>query len=134
MQAESLIGKTLVCAETGKTFVGAADGITTNYAHSSEGEILSDEGVNIREQRGLLDRSKPFYAYVSSDGKHITGWKGNVLGTIMSSHSVRLTRQSYTHGSTIQSYVVRDIHGGMWHGRGNPGICITLRAYKTKAA
>lgn len=127
---ESLVGHTLTCAETGKQFIGAPDGITTNYARSSTGEILSDEGVDIRDRRELLDRSKPFGCYVSSDGKHVTGWKGNILGTITHANNYRLTRVSFMHGRTINHYVIRDIHGAFWYGRGNPGIYITLRPYK----
>jgi hypothetical protein len=130
MQTQSFIGHQLTCAETGQHFIGAADGITTNYAHSPAGEILSDAGVDIRERRALLDRSKPFSCYVSSDGRAVTGWKGNHLGSITAASSVRLTRVSFTHGDTIQAYRVTDVHGGHWYGRGNPGICITLRPCK----
>lgn len=37
MQTESFIGKKIICAETGKEFIGATDGFTTNYARDSEG-------------------------------------------------------------------------------------------------
>ena len=126
---EVQIGDTVTCAETGKSFVVARDGCSFNYAIRNGGaEIVSDEGVNLAERRALLDRSKPFVAYVSSDGKHVTGWKGNVLGAIVSTNQIRLTRLSYTHGKHIYCYRVRDVHGAYWFGRGNPGICITLRA------
>jgi hypothetical protein len=131
MRPEIQIGDKLVCLETHKPFTAASDGFTFNYARGQNGEIFSDEGVDIREKRELLDRSKPFYGYVSSDGKHITGWKGNVLGTIVRSTPCRLTRVSYTHGKSYLSIRVRDIHGAFWHGRGSPGICITLRACRS---
>ena len=125
-------GDVLTCAETGKQFTAARDGITTNYARDSDGRVFSDEGVHIRECREMLDRSKPFYAYLSGDGKRLTGWKGNTLGTVQQFSSIRLTRKSYAHGEHIRHVVIRDIHGGMWHGRGSPGVCITIRAYKGK--
>jgi hypothetical protein len=136
IQPVSMIGKEITCAETGKVFIGALDGITTNYATNypngfdNAPEYLSDEGVNIRERRQLLDRTKPFYAYVSADGKRITGWKDNTLGTITAATNYRLTRESYVHGRTINFYRVTDVHGAKWSGRGNPGIAITLRASK----
>ena len=124
------IGDTVKCAETGRDFVVARDGCSFNYATSQSGEILSDIGVDIRERRELLDRSKPFAGYLSSDGKRFTGWKGNILGTVTRSTLVRLTRASHVHGKYIRAVQVRDVHGGMWHGRGSEGICITLRPLK----
>ena len=119
------IGQSITCAETGKPFTIAVDGCSFNYATSRTGEILSDEGVDIRERRALLDRSKPFGAYVSSDGRHVTGWKGNVLGTIVRSSQ---TRSGF--GADMLAVSVRDVHGNYWHGRGGAGrgMCITLRA------
>lgn len=90
--SESLIGQTLTCAETGKQFIGAVEGFSTNYARDSAGRVYCDEGVDAREKRDMLDRSKPFTCYISSDGKHATGWKGNILGRVISSSPIRLTR------------------------------------------
>lgn len=132
MQTESLIGHVLTCAETGIKFRGKSQGITVNYAHDNEGRIYSDKGVDIRETRELLDRTKPVFAYVSEDGNRITGWKGNILGRITLAHKIALTRQSFVHGRHIHTYTVRDVHGGWWFGRGNPGIAIKLRPYKGK--
>ena len=130
-QVADIYGKTARCAETKKTFVVASEDCTGNYA-TNKGEILSNEGINIRECRELWDHSKPYVAYVSSDGGKITGWKGNELMTITRSTTYRLTRQSYVHGDRIQSIVARDVHGALWYGRGNAGMSIVMRAYKTK--
>lgn len=130
MRRGVIIGETLICDETGKAFVAAVDGCTVNYAVDDNLHVYSDEGVNIRERRELLDHSKPFFAYVSSDGQHITGWKGNILGTITGHTVCKLTRLSYAHGQYINHYTVRDVHGALWYGKGSPGICIKLRAYK----
>lgn len=127
------VGDTLTCAETGKTFVAARDGCSMNYARSRDGAVISDEGVDIREKRALLDRSQPFNCYISSDGKHATGWKGNVLGTVISATRTALPfgrTFSDWHGKDYTAYQVRDVHGGIWHGKGSPGVCITLRAAK----
>ena len=127
MQTQSLIGQTLTCAETGKTFVGAAAGCSTNYARDSAGRVFSDEGVHLREVRGLLDRSRPFTCYLSSDGRRVTGWKGNTLGHVTRETSSR----SGWHGSEITHIRVTDVHGNEWHGRGaGRGMVITLRACK----
>lgn len=121
------VGDTLTCAETGKQFIAARDGCSFNYARSSTDEILSDEGVDAREKRELLDRTKPFYCYVSGDGLHVTGWKGNRLGEIV----VYRESSSGWHGATVARFRVRDVHGQLWQGRGaGKGMCCTLRAMK----
>jgi len=124
------LGDTLTCAETQKTFIAVQEGCTVNYAYAPEGEVLSDEGVNIRQRRELLDRTLPFTGYLSCDGRHLTGWKGNVLGTVVAWTPCRLTRRSWTHGKDYRSVRVRDIHGAMWYGRGSPGVVINLRPCK----
>lgn len=126
------IGETVICCETGRAFVIARDGCSYNYATDSEGNIFSDEGVAIRERRELLDMSKPFHCYVSTDGRSVTGWKGNKLGDAYNVGTVRLSRWSPFHGSSMFSYQVTDVHGGEWYGRGSPGMAITLRASKTR--
>lgn len=130
MRTHVEIGQALTCAETGKQFIAAQDGCTFNYAQDDHGHIYSDEGVNIRQRRELLDRTRPFICYVSNDGRNVTGWKGNFLGTITRDSVARLTRWSHWHGQYIHCYRVRDVHGGHWYGRGSPGIAITLRATK----
>ena len=124
------LGQALTCAETGRQFVAARDGISFNYATDRHGNVFSDAGVDMRERRELLDRSKPFGCYISRDGRSVTGWKGNVLGTVIDWSPCRLTRRSYTHGSEYRSIKVRDVHGGLWYGRGSPGVCVTLRPCK----
>ena len=81
MHASPPLGSVQTCAETGERFTIARDGCSFNYATTREGAIISDKGVDIRERRELLDRSRPFTCYLSSDGRHVTGWKGNILGT-----------------------------------------------------
>lgn len=124
------LGRILQCAETGKYFIAQSDGFTFNYAQDSAGNTYSDEGVNFRERRELLDRSRPFTCYISSDGKSVTGWKGNKLGDIIQASTVRLAQWSAFHGKSMLAVKVRDVHGGLWYGRGSPGICINLRACK----
>lgn len=125
VQPLSYIGVEITCAETGKRFIGASDGFTTNYAHGPYGSLFSDEGVNLRERRALLDRIKPFSCYVSEDGQRITGWKGNELGKVILSWRIGNTRTN-----ELSAYRVRDCHGGFWHGRGSPGMCINLSPTK----
>ena len=130
------LGDTLTCAETGKQFIAAAEGCTFNYARDREGNVFSDEGVDIREKRELLDRSKPFTAYLASDSyamtapRLVTGWKGNILGHVISAKKTNLPKWSYVHGRFWYAVTIRDVHGGLWYGRGNAGIAITLRPKK----
>lgn len=121
------IGDSVTCTETGETFTVEQQGISFNYATGRNGEIYSDKGVDIVERRELLDRSKPFVCYVSSDDRHVSGWKGNILGTIVS-RSRTARRWNYP---AMVSIRVRDVHGGLWYGRGQgAGMCITLRPLK----
>lgn len=124
------IGRILKCAETGNLFEVTTNGFTFNYATTTNGEYLSEAGVDIREKRELLDRSKPFTAYISSDGKHLTGWKGNILGTVTQTSRVNLAVWSPLHGKYITHYTIKDCHGGLWYGRGSEGMVINIRAYK----
>lgn len=120
------VGDSITCAETGRTFFAQRDGCSFNYATDSAGRVYSDEGVDIRERRALLDRSKPFGCYVSGDGRRVTGWKGNTLGHV-------IMRSSYrgSFGGRVYCWTVIDVHGGAWHGRNSgEGMCITLRPSK----
>jgi len=130
MTTESLIGQVITCHVTGKEFIGAVVGYSTNYARDSEGRIFSDEGVDIQQKQDLLDRSKPFTGYISGDGKSLTGWKGNHLGAVIWTSPVRLARWSHFHGKAYAAYRIRDIHGGFWYGRSSPSMCINIRAAK----
>lgn len=124
--------ETFVCKETGKTVAIESGGFTFNYARDADGNYYSDEGVDIRERRELLDRSKPFFAYLSGDGKRLTGWKGNILGTVIWRRPCKLTRRSWMHGEYIDAVRIHDVHGGLWYGRGSPGIAIKIFPTKTK--
>jgi len=119
------MGDVLTCAETGGTFIAARDGCSVNYAWRADHKPVSDKGVDIAERRALLDRSKPFFCYVASDGQHVTGWKGNVLGDAVA------VGDSPVFYGRVTCYRVTDVHGGRWYGRGNPGMCITLRPCKS---
>ena len=105
------IGDSLTCAETGKQFTAKSDGFTFNYARDAKNNVFSDEGVNIRETRQLLDRTKPFYCYVASDGRTVGGWKGNTLGTV---YEYGESRAGWN-GGTIARFRVLDIHGQWWN-------------------
>jgi hypothetical protein len=127
MTPKITIGDTLTCTETGKQFIAASDGFTFNYARDDAGNVYSDEGVGIRKKREMLNRSKPFVCYLSTDGRHVTGWKGNIMGSVIRSS---VSRTGW-HGSTLTHVNVIDVHGGRWHGKGaGPGVCITLRPSK----
>lgn len=71
-----------------------------------------------------------FTAYLAAGGAELHTWLGSVLGRVIRSRVVKLTRLSHTHGKAICSVRVRDVHGNEWVGRGNDGIVITLRPVK----
>lgn len=70
------IGDTFICPETGKTITVAKDGCSMNYAYTSDGGPISDEGVTICFKRTMLAHNQPFACYLSADGKRVTTWKG----------------------------------------------------------
>lgn len=103
----------------------------TGYAILPDERKICYACADNRQREELKDR-KPFVAYVAGHGKTITTWTGGVLALITRSTTCRLTRQSFIHGKTIQCIHARDIHGGHWTGRGNPGLAIKLRPVKAK--
>jgi hypothetical protein len=117
------IGQTLVCAETGKTFVAARDGVTSNYATDRDGNVYSDEGVNIRELREVAERKGPIFAYLSGDKAQITGWKGNKLMRVTSAG-----RTGGGFGGTQWHVRAVDNQGREWYGRnGGPSMYIRMK-------
>jgi hypothetical protein len=124
---EIKIGDTLTCHMTGKTFVAESQGCTVNYARSNDGKIFSDEGVDLFEKELLKKREPVFGCYLSSDGRKVTGWKGNVHGTVIRSNEFR----GGWHGSTLTAVRVRDVYGKLWYGRGaGNSMYIRLRPMK----
>lgn len=124
------IGQILVCHKTGKPFIAAQDGFTTNYATDAEGNVYSDEGVNMMGMERIRDQSKPIGAYISSDGKNITGWKGNTMAKItqMSTSRTGWHRSEITHIRAVDQF------GGRWYGKGaGRGMYITIRPIKGKS-
>lgn len=101
----------------------------TGYARpcNSDG-LLCYACADLAQIADLKDRSRPFSGYVSSDGCTITTWTGGTLMRVTRSRPCQLTRASYTHDrKSFASFHAVDVHGGHWHGRGSPGICINLR-------
>lgn len=115
------------CAKCGAEF--KPYGIGTGYA-TRDNQRICYACTDAEQREDMRDRSQPFVAYVSSDGRTVTTWTGGKLGDARYIGTVRLTRRSYTHGATMNSYRVTDVHGGEWYGRGSPGIAITLRPCK----
>lgn len=127
MRTHIEIGQTLVCHKTGKSFIATVDGCTTNYATDTEGNAYSDEGINPIDMERIRDHSKPIGAYISSDGKNITGWKGNILAKI----TQMSTSRTGWHGSDITHIRAVDQFGGRWYGKGSGrGMYITIRPVK----
>jgi hypothetical protein len=122
------------CADCEK-LVRRGDGCGTGYAcltGKEEGKRVCYSCADERQRANLLDRSAPFCAYLSNDGKQITTWTGGRLMGVTASVPCKLSRMSYTHGKDFRTVWARDVHGGEWYGRGSPGICIKLRPTKNK--
>lgn len=79
-----------------------------------------------RDLEQLRDTSKPFFAYVSGDGKSITNWPGAALMRIYSHHEGR-----GGFGGRMHYWRAVDTHGRHWHGKNSDrGACVTMRACK----
>lgn len=124
------IGQTLVCAETGKTFIAENVNGSINYATDREGNVYSDEGVNIRELRAIKERKGPIFGYLSDDAGtlkgHVTGWKGNKLMRVISAGP---TGGGF--GGTQWHVTAEDDQGRKWYGRnGGRGMYIRMKPTK----
>jgi hypothetical protein len=84
------------------------------------------------QREELRDRSKPFFAYLSGDGRHVTSWTGGELMRVTQSWPCELTRASNWHDARSYRCVrAVDCHWGRWYGRGSAGVCIKMRAAKS---
>lgn len=107
------------------------EGFGTGVGRLPDGRTLCYACCDEHAMNALLDRSKPFVAYVSNDGRTVTTWTGGHLGRIVQALPCKLSRRSWTHSdSSYRSLRVIDVHGNAWYGRGSPGISIVLRACK----
>ncbi len=122
--------ETFFCSDCGNTF--PIKGVTSpGYAVTRDEKKICYDCATKRDILELKDRSKPFCAYVSSDSKTITNWPGRQLMTVTHSEPCKLTRQSFTHDrKSYRSIWAKDVHGGMWYGRGSASILIKLRPIK----
>jgi len=80
-----------------------------------------------RDVAELLDRSKPFVGYLSSDCRQFTTWTGGLLGRVV---RVSESRTGW-YGFRLTHVRVIDVHGNPWHGKGSgAGMCIRLHPSK----
>lgn len=101
----------------------------TGYARMHDSDsLVCYSCADKRQTAELKDRSKPFVAYISSDGLRITTWTCGMLMRITKTRSCPLTRSSYTHNrNSYMSVHAVDVHGGHWTGRGSAGVAIKMR-------
>jgi hypothetical protein len=92
-----------------------------------------DNAMRGRVEAWELQRDKPavFFAYLDAKGEHVTTWLGDVIGRV-----TRLRRSTHRtwNGARHSMYHVHvTAFGKRYHGKGSgPGMCITLRAFKSK--
>lgn len=113
-----------VCAHCGavRLFNMSGNG-GTGYAQVDGGQLICYPCSYIRARESLLDRTKPFYAYMQSGTNSITTWIGGVLGT---AHD--MTQSRFGRHSEVCRFRMLDVHGQWWQGRGaGRGMCCTLR-------
>lgn len=110
--------------------IGKHEPFTSGYATTRDGaRKICYVCADAQQREQLKDRSKPVYAYVSSDGKRITTWTGGELMRIEKASEWRMNFGFQCLGLCVSA---TDCHGKRWHGRGaGVGMCITLRPSKT---
>jgi hypothetical protein len=118
------------CACCHKVKATSGNGCTSGYAVMPDNSLFCFECADESQRNDLKDRSKPFVAYVGSDGKRITTWTGGLLMRVTQSWPCQLTRKSHWHGKNYSCIRATDVHGGRWFGRGSPGVAIKLRPSK----
>lgn len=105
---------------------GVRVGDTRDGQHIEQSPAICYACCHKHDVAQLQDRSKPFTAYVSGDGKQITNWPGAAL--------MRITAESSSRGGfggRMHYWRAVDIHGQHWHGKNSGrGACINLRACK----
>lgn len=115
------------CCDCGAVRMFPVNSGITGYARVDGNQLCCYDCCDKRQREDMRDRSKPFYAYLSS-GREVTTWTGGKLGTVYSYSQSR----SGWHGGTIARFHVRDVHGQWWQGRGaGKSMACTLRPMKT---
>lgn len=105
---------------------GAHVGDTRDGQHIEQAPAVCYACCHKHDAAQLLDRSRPFFAYVNGDGKSITNWPGATLMRVTSESSGRAG-----FGGRMYYYRATDVHGQQWHGKGSGrGMCIALRPSK----
>lgn len=108
--------------------IGEHSHFTSGYATTPDKRRICYACADARQREDLKDRSKPFGAYLSDDGRKVTTWTGGELMTVTRETDWRIFGSSRNRGSCVSA---TDCHGKRWHGRGaGRGMCITLRPCK----
>jgi hypothetical protein len=101
----------------------------SGYAITPENRRICYACADKRQVADLLDRSKPFCAYLSTSGLTITTWTGGKLMTVTRETDWRIFGSRHSVGSCVSAV---DVHGKRWHGRGaGRGMAINLRPSKS---
>lgn len=101
----------------------------TGYGTGPDGKKRCYDCCNKLELEAFMkagDEGKPFTAYVSNDGTLITTWPGGTLARVSRS---RVFLKAKRWGDPLHYYYVKDSKNRSWSGRGQPGMCITLRPH-----
>jgi hypothetical protein len=108
--------------------IGEHSPFTSGYAVTPDNRRICYACADARQREDLKDRSRPFTAYLSSDGRKVTTWTGGELMTVTRETDWRIFGSRRNVGSCISA---TDCHGNRWHGRGaGRGMAITLRPSK----
>lgn len=103
--------------------------IATGYARHSVTQKTMCYPCADKLQRGDMEATQQFCAYIASDGKTVTTWTGGYL-MLITQHG-----QSHNgfHGSTIHYWRATDDAGRRWYGRnGGNGMSVMMKRVGVK--
>lgn len=110
--------------------IGEHSHFVSGYATTPEGKRICYTCADAEQREALKDTSRPFTAYLSSDGRKVTTWTGGELMQVTRETDWRIFGSHFNRGSCISA---TDCHGRRWYGRGaGRGMAITLRPRKPR--
>ena len=74
-------GEIFACADCGMEITSVKEGCSFNYARKRNGTKVCNSCA-LREEIRHVENDDKIFAYLSSDGRRITDWKGNTLAKV----------------------------------------------------
>lgn len=83
-----ILGTTFVCADCGNTVTIEKDGCSLNYAIKKSGEKICLPCA-LKEEIRHIENDERVFCYLSTNGQHLTDWKGNILAKVTANWNIK---------------------------------------------